>query len=240
MGVGALAGALLMASRARPSRRLLVGAAFAFGVVTIALALAPGYVRSGSWLLVLLGGAGVLFVARPTRCCSSTPRTRCAAASWLSGRRLPRQHADRRAAHRPAGARVRRARGGGGRRRRRPGHRGRRLLGAAPSRDGQERRLRGAACLPDDPEPDARSRGASSARPPPPPRRRGSAGDAHDVDRAGRDVGSSRKHRAMPMMTVGPRRARPPASLGDTRREVSGAPPGQPARNSAFRTSSSS
>ena len=62
MGVGALAGALLMASRARPSRRLLVGAAFAFGVVTIALALAPGY-YAGLALLVLMGGAGVLFIS---------------------------------------------------------------------------------------------------------------------------------------------------------------------------------
>ncbi len=62
MGVGALAGALLMASRARPSRRLLVGAAFAFGAVTIALALAPGY-YAGLGLLVLMGGTGVLFIS---------------------------------------------------------------------------------------------------------------------------------------------------------------------------------
>ena len=62
MGVGALAGALLMASRGRPSRRLLVGAAFAFGGVTIALALVPGY-YAGLGLLVLLGGAGVLFIS---------------------------------------------------------------------------------------------------------------------------------------------------------------------------------
>ena len=62
MGVGALAGALLMASRGRPSRRLLVGAAFAFGGVTIALALVPGY-YAGLALLVLMGGAGVLFIS---------------------------------------------------------------------------------------------------------------------------------------------------------------------------------
>jgi MFS family permease len=62
MGIGALAGALLMASRGRPSRRLLVGAAFAFGGVTIALALVPGY-YAGLGLLVLLGGAGVLFIS---------------------------------------------------------------------------------------------------------------------------------------------------------------------------------
>ena len=62
MGVGALAGALLMASRARPSRRLLVGAAFAFGVTTLALALVPGY-YAGLALMVLIGGTGVLFIS---------------------------------------------------------------------------------------------------------------------------------------------------------------------------------
>jgi len=62
MGVGALAGALLMASRARPSRRLLVASTFAFGLVTVLLAVAPGYLW-GMALLVLLGGAGVLFIS---------------------------------------------------------------------------------------------------------------------------------------------------------------------------------
>jgi len=62
MGIGALVGALLMASRARPSRRLLVGAAFAFGAATIALALAPGY-YAGLALMVLIGGTGVLFIS---------------------------------------------------------------------------------------------------------------------------------------------------------------------------------
>lgn len=62
MGVGALAGALLMASRARPSRRLLVASTFAFGLVTVLLAAAPGYL-SGLILLVPLGAAGVLFVS---------------------------------------------------------------------------------------------------------------------------------------------------------------------------------
>ncbi len=62
MGVGALAGAFIMASRARPSRRLLVGGAFAFGAVTVALALAPGY-YSGLVLLVLIGTAAVLFIS---------------------------------------------------------------------------------------------------------------------------------------------------------------------------------
>jgi len=62
MGVGALAGALLMASRARPSRRLLVASTFAFGLFTLLLAAAPGYL-SGLILLVPLGAAGVLFVS---------------------------------------------------------------------------------------------------------------------------------------------------------------------------------
>lgn len=62
MGVGALAGALLMASRAHPSRRLLVIATFALGVATVALAAAPGY-YAGMAILVPLGGAGVLFIS---------------------------------------------------------------------------------------------------------------------------------------------------------------------------------
>jgi MFS family permease len=62
MGVGALAGALLMASRARPSRRLLVASTFAFGLVTVLLAASPGYLW-GVALLVPLGAAGVLFIS---------------------------------------------------------------------------------------------------------------------------------------------------------------------------------
>ncbi len=62
MGVGALAGALLMASMARPSRRLLVASTFAFGVVTVLLAAAPGYLW-GMVLLVPMGAAGVLFIS---------------------------------------------------------------------------------------------------------------------------------------------------------------------------------
>ena len=62
MGVGALAGALLMASRARPSRRLLVASTFAFGVGTLLLAVAPGYLW-GMALLVPMGAAGVLFIS---------------------------------------------------------------------------------------------------------------------------------------------------------------------------------
>ena len=62
MGVGALAGALLMASRARPSRRLLVASTFAFGLLTVVLAAAPSYAL-GLVLLVPLGAAGVLFIS---------------------------------------------------------------------------------------------------------------------------------------------------------------------------------
>jgi len=62
MGVGALAGALLLASRTRPSRRLLVGGAFAFGAVTVALALAPSY-GAGLLLLVFIGATAVLFTS---------------------------------------------------------------------------------------------------------------------------------------------------------------------------------
>jgi len=62
MGVGALAGALLMASRARPSRRLLVTSTFGFGVVTVTLAVAPGYAL-GAALLVLVGAGAVLFIS---------------------------------------------------------------------------------------------------------------------------------------------------------------------------------
>ena len=62
MGVGALVGALLMASRAQPSRRLLIASTFAFGVVTLGLAVAPGY-YVGLVLLLLMGGTGVLFIS---------------------------------------------------------------------------------------------------------------------------------------------------------------------------------
>ncbi len=62
MGVGALTGALFMASRGQPSRRLLMASTFAYGVVTMGLAVAPGYYFA-LVLLVLLGGAGVLFIS---------------------------------------------------------------------------------------------------------------------------------------------------------------------------------
>ena len=60
MGAGALVGALVMASRARPSTRLLVVSTFAFGVVSLVLAAAPGYFVAGA-LLVGIGAAAMLF-----------------------------------------------------------------------------------------------------------------------------------------------------------------------------------
>ena len=144
MGVGALAGALLMASRGRPSRRLLVGAAFAFGGVTIALALVPGY----------YAGLGA---ARPSgrRRRALHQHDERPAAAERGGRdarprhgplvdRLPRQHAHRRAHHRPAGARARGALGHRHRRRRRAGDGHRRPAGPAAPQARRGGQLRGA------------------------------------------------------------------------------------------------
>jgi MFS family permease len=62
MGIGALAGALLMASRRRPTRRLLAASTLAFGAFTLAVAAAPGF-SAGLVLLVPMGAAAVLFVS---------------------------------------------------------------------------------------------------------------------------------------------------------------------------------
>jgi MFS family permease len=62
MGVGALAGGLYAAARARPSRRLLVASTVLFGIVTIVAAAMPNL----AWelvLLVLLGATSVLFIS---------------------------------------------------------------------------------------------------------------------------------------------------------------------------------
>src|SRR5947209_2331593 len=62
MSVGSLAGALVAASRARPSRALLLGAGTAFGVLMLATAAAPNALTA-SLLLVGVGLAVMLFLA---------------------------------------------------------------------------------------------------------------------------------------------------------------------------------
>jgi MFS family permease len=62
MGIGALAGALLMAWRRRPGPRLLVLAATAFGLFSLGVAAAPGFVVA-LVLLVPMGAATVLFIS---------------------------------------------------------------------------------------------------------------------------------------------------------------------------------
>ena len=62
MSVGSLMGALVAASRARPTRRLLIGSGIAFGVLLLATAAAPT-VWLTSVLLVAVGMAVMLFLA---------------------------------------------------------------------------------------------------------------------------------------------------------------------------------
>jgi MFS family permease len=62
MAGGSLAGALFAASRAEPTRRMLVGSAAAFGVLTLAAAVAPSAALV-SVLLVGMGVAVMLFLA---------------------------------------------------------------------------------------------------------------------------------------------------------------------------------
>ncbi len=62
MGIGALAGGLVAASRRRPTRRLLIGATVAFGVSSMIVAYAPT-LDSALALLVPMGAFSVLFVA---------------------------------------------------------------------------------------------------------------------------------------------------------------------------------
>jgi MFS family permease len=62
MAGGSLAGALVAAGRAEPTRRLLVGSAAAFGVLTLGAAVAPS-VLTASVLLVGMGTAVMLFLA---------------------------------------------------------------------------------------------------------------------------------------------------------------------------------
>ena len=62
MGVGALAGALVIASRRRPSYQLLVGVALAFGALIIAVASAPSLIFAFI-LLVPMGVFSIMFIA---------------------------------------------------------------------------------------------------------------------------------------------------------------------------------
>jgi MFS family permease len=62
MGIGALAGALVVASRRRPRYRLLIAVTFAFGVLALAVALAPT-LPLALGLLVPMGAASVAFIA---------------------------------------------------------------------------------------------------------------------------------------------------------------------------------
>jgi MFS family permease len=67
MGVGTLGGALAAAASKRPTKKLLVGSAFAFGVLIVAAAYAPGLVPE-ALVLVPLGAVSMIFIAT----CNST------------------------------------------------------------------------------------------------------------------------------------------------------------------------
>ncbi len=67
MGVGSLFGALAVASKLRPSAKLLVGSCAAFGVVMLASAVAPSLFTEGL-VIVALGATSITFMAT----CNST------------------------------------------------------------------------------------------------------------------------------------------------------------------------
>jgi MFS family permease len=62
MGIGALVGALIIASRRRPSYQLLVGVTLAFGALILAVAAAPTLPFAFA-LLVPMGVASIMFIA---------------------------------------------------------------------------------------------------------------------------------------------------------------------------------
>ncbi|MDP9225865.1 MAG: MFS transporter [Actinomycetota bacterium] len=62
MGVGTLAGALISASRARPTRKLLVGSAIAFGILIVAAGAAPNFAVE-MVILIPLGALSIVFIA---------------------------------------------------------------------------------------------------------------------------------------------------------------------------------
>ena len=137
MGIGALAGGLTIASRRRPSYRLLVVVSLAFGVFILAVAAAPTLPLCLA-LLVRWAPPASCSSPRPTRCCSST-RARA-----MRGRVMALWavvflgfDAHRRAADRLSRRPLRRALRAGCRRRRDPA--GRRLGGLRPASHPQRR-----------------------------------------------------------------------------------------------------
>jgi MFS family permease len=67
MGAGSMVGALAVASRVRPTARLLVGSGLAFGVTMLACAVAPNLITE-DLLVVVLGATTITFLAT----CNST------------------------------------------------------------------------------------------------------------------------------------------------------------------------
>jgi MFS family permease len=71
MGLGSMIGALGVASRLRPTAKLLVGSCMAFGVVMVASAVAPT-LMSEDLLIVLLGTTSITFMATANTTCQLT------------------------------------------------------------------------------------------------------------------------------------------------------------------------
>ena len=100
MGVGALAGALAIASRRRPSYRLLVGVTLAFGVLILAVALGADACRC-LVLLVPMGAASIMFIATgQLAAAAALERRHARPRDGALGHRLPGLDAHRRAADR--------------------------------------------------------------------------------------------------------------------------------------------
>ncbi len=79
LAVGSLAGALVGASRAKPSRRLLIGAALAFGLLEVACGLMPTY-----WtFMIMLVPTGLVLITLMT---TANATVQLAAGSRMRGR----------------------------------------------------------------------------------------------------------------------------------------------------------
>ncbi len=76
--LGALGGALVAARRARPSMRLMLATAFAFGVLEVATGLMPVF-WSFLAMLVPTGMAVIMFSTAANSTTQLAPRPRCAA-----------------------------------------------------------------------------------------------------------------------------------------------------------------